>query len=359
MARNKIIAFKNMKRIDLINWLSETDPNKVQDLYSRAYAMKVKHVGKIVYFRGIIELSNICAKNCFYCGIRKDNDHVERFQMTDEEVLESAKLAFDSGYGSIVLQSGERSDENFVAWIEQLIGQIKKMSNSQLGLTLSLGEQTRETYRRWFKAGAHRYLLRIETSNPELYQKLHPADHSHEKRLDCLKILRQEGFQVGTGVMIGLPHQTLSDLADDILFFKNFDVDMIGMGPYISHHDTPLVGLTDKTDKANNFDLSLKMIALTRLVLEDVNIASTTALQAIDPAGREKGLLAGANIIMPNITHTKYRRFYQLYDDKPCLDENALVCKSCLETRIKNIGEEIGYGKWGDSKHFKHSIQEK
>ncbi|MBF0484730.1 MAG: [FeFe] hydrogenase H-cluster radical SAM maturase HydE [Candidatus Omnitrophica bacterium] len=337
---------------DLINWLNEKDPAKIQELYRSAYAMKVKHVGKVVYFRGIIELSNICTKNCYYCGIRKGNENIERFQMTDEEVLESAKQAFDMGYGSIVLQSGERSDPKFVDWIEGLILKIKAMSNGKLGLTLSLGEQSKDTYQRWFKAGAHRYLLRIETSSPDLYKKLHPEDHSFEGRINCLKILRELGYQVGTGVMIGLPYQTVEHLAEDIIFFKSMDVDMIGMGPYIAHHDTPLA--KEISNRLDNFELGLKMIALTRLYLEDVNIASTTALQAIKSDGREQGLLAGANIIMPNITHTKYRRFYQLYDDKPCLDENAEVCRGCLEKRISAIGEKIGYGKWGDSKSFEN-----
>jgi biotin synthase len=289
--------------------------------------------------------------------------------MDENEILECAKAAQEMDYGSIVLQSGERQDEPYVRFIEDVLRQIKvETSGGKLGITLSLGEQTAETYERWFNAGAHRYLLRIETSDPKLYKRLHPEDHSFETRRECLRTLRKIGYQTGTGVMIGLPFQTHENLVEDILFFKNEDIDMVGMGPYVPHADTPLAipqrpglcsGFRDPVsgegeyDPSESFRLGLVMIALTRLVLKDVNIAATTALQTLDPEGREKGVQAGANIIMPNITPTDYRKFYQLYNNKPCLDENARQCKSCLERRVQAAGAEIGYGEWGDSKHFK------
>jgi biotin synthase len=204
-------------------------------------------------------------------------------------------------------------------------------------------------------AGAHRYLLRIEVSNPELYGKLHPNDrhHDYNERIGALRRLRKTGYQVGTGVMIGLPFQTLPDLADDLLFFREFDIDMAGMGPYIEHEDTPLFRFRNELlPLRERFLLSLKMVALLRILMKDINIAATTAMQAIDPQGREKALLVGANVIMPNLTPLKYRQDYLLYENKPCLDEESEECKSCLEARIALAGDEIGYGEWGDSKHF-------
>lgn len=344
-----------LARNDLIGLLGLQDREAMEELFQRAYEVKLQQVGKKVYFRGIIEFSNICGKDCFYCGIRKSNRNVVRYRMSEKEILEGARFACESNYGSIVLQSGERKDSRFTAFVEKTVKAIKEMSGGKLGITLSLGEQDEETYRRWFQAGAHRYLLRIETSHEALYRRLHPKDHSFRKRLNCLNLLKMMGYQVGTGVMIGLPGQTVENLADDILFFEKMDVAMIGMGPYLIHKDTPLSSeVTDfETIKDRQLDLALKMIAVTRLYLKDVNIASTTALQALTPTGREMGLRAGANIIMPNITITKYRSSYQLYDNKPCLDENATFCRACLEQRIESIGETIGYNEWGDSPHFK------
>ncbi len=351
---------------EMRDWLDEKDPEKLNELFREARTCAVRHVGPKVYFRGIIEFSNLCVKDCYYCGIRKSNPNVRRFSMDEAEILECAKTAHEMNYGSIVLQSGERQDEPYVRFIEDILRMIKTVTSGKLGITLSLGEQAAGTYERWFKAGAHRYLLRIETSDPALYKRFHPEDHSFEARRECLRILRKIGYQVGTGVMIGLPFQTRETLANDIQFFKDEDVDMIGMGPYVPHEDTPLGTLQRPDlcsegkgpafaggayDSSESFRLGLVMIALTRLVLKDVNIAATTALQTLDPEGREKGVLAGANIIMPNITPTEYRKFYQLYDNKPCLDENARHCKDCLERRIRAAGAEIGYGEWGDSPH--------
>jgi biotin synthase len=340
---------------EIIKMLSLTIPEEVEALYKQAYAIKKQQVGTTVFFRGIVELSNICRKNCYYCGIRKDNHNVERFLLTKDEVIKSALWAFEQHYGSVVLQSGERDDDEFVLFIEEVIKALKEKTDGRLGITLSLGEQTEETYARWYNAGAHRYLLRIETSSPELYRKLHPADHDWQHRLNCIRTLKKLGFQTGTGVMIGLPYQTLPDLASDIQFFYDEDIDMIGMGPYIPHADTPLASVMENYKSEEQLELALKMIATCRILLKDINIASTTALQALKPDGREMGLLAGANIIMPNITDSKYRANYQLYNGKPCLDENASLCRNCLERRISGIGETIGYDQWGDSPHFSKS----
>jgi biotin synthase len=349
------MSYDNLSKKEIVELLSLKDKTELEKLYNAAYAEKLKHSGKIVHFRGIIEFSNICAKDCFYCGIRKSNRETPRYQLSMDEILEAANFAYDQGYGSLVLQSGEREDKVFTDFVEKALKEIKKISNGALGITLSTGEQTEDVYKRWFDAGAHRYLLRVETTNRELYKKLHPADHSFERRVECLNILKKLGYQVGTGVMIGLPGQTIEDLANDVLFFKETGVHMIGMGPFIPHHQTPLADSIPEFEKIKEeqFELGLKMIAVTRLVLKNANIASTTALQALSETGRELGLKAGANIIMPNLTDTKYRESYQLYDNKPCLNENAGMCRGCLEMRIKSIGEEIGYNNWGDSPKFK------
>ena len=340
---------------DLVTLLS-AGKTESKLIFEKGQQVKSEFVGRKVYFRGLIEYSNYCSKNCYYCGIRAGNSRYVRYEMSQDEVLEAARFAYDNNYASIVIQSGERSSEKFVTTIEELLRKIKQLSNSELHITLSLGEQSASTYQRWLEAGAHRYLLRIEVSNPELYRKLHPDDphHDYQKRLNALKSLRSTGFQVGTGVMIGLPFQTISDLADDLIFFKDFDIDMAGMGPYIEHEDTPLYQYkNDLMPLVDRFTLSLKMVAILRIMMKDINIAATTAMQTIDPQGREKALMVGANVIMPNLTPVKYRQDYLLYENKPCIDEEAEECKSCLETRIFLAGDTIGYGEWGDSKHYR------
>jgi len=325
-------------------------------LLKKAAETKTETVGKKVYFRGLIEYSNKCKKDCYYCGVRASNKNPNRYEVKDEEVLRAAKFAYDNQFASLVIQSGERNDEKFINKIEYLLKEIKLLSNNELGITLSCGEQTANTYERWKEAGAHRYLLRIETSNKELYSKLHPNNDLHDfsERIAALKRLKETGYQVGTGVMIGLPFQTLEHLADDLLFFKSLDIDMAGMGPFIEHQETPLYKYKDKLmSLKERFDLSLNMVALLRLTMPNINIAATTAMQAIDEQGREKALKVGANIIMPNLTPVKYREDYLLYQDKPCIDEEADECQNCLEARIHIAGAEIGYGEWGDSLHYK------
>ncbi len=333
--------------------LLQTQGEQEQELFARSAKIKEVHRGNKLYFRGLIELSNHCSKDCFYCGIRHSNQFVRRYFLSSKQVLEAARFAYESSYGSVVIQAGELKTKGYIRKITKLIKEIKKLSNGELGITLSLGEQSEETFREWFHAGAHRYLLRIETSNKELYEKLHPSNHQYSVRLECLEVLRKIGFQVGTGVMIGLPFQTLEDLASDLLFMKKFDIDMVGMGPYIEHAYTPLYAYRDGLwPIEQRFDLTLKMIAILRIMMKDINIAATTALQAIDPLGREKAIKIGANIIMPNITPGLYRNDYALYPNKPCIDEESEQCKGCLDARLALADSEIGYGEWGDSLHF-------
>ncbi len=357
----KILDKDVLKKEEILKLLEATNEEELKSIFQKAYKIKEKYIGKKSYYRGLIELSNVCDKNCYYCGIRKDAD-VMRYLISKEEILTMARWAYENDYGSVTLQAGEVKGEKFTSFIEEIIKEIKKLSNDSLGITLSLGEQSYETYKRWFDAGAHRYLLRIETTNEGLYKELHPNDelHSFKKRIECLKLLKKIGYQVGTGIMIGLPNQTLEDLAKDILFFKEMDIDMLGMGPYVIEESTPTGkyvlenNLNTKKAIENRFKLSLKFIAICRIFLKDVNIAASTAMQALNPLGREKALQAGANILMPVITSGKYKANYQLYDNKPCLDDSADDCKKCLKGRVASIGEVVGLGEWGDSPHFKN-----
>jgi biotin synthase len=351
----QLLCKDNLSHSDLTKLISlEGDDRKL--LFAKAREVANQTIGKKVYYRGLIEFSNICTKDCYYCGIRKTNKEAERYDLDDTAILDAAKFAYDNQYGSIVLQSGERSDPTFIEHIGQLITKIKELSNNELGITISLGEQTEETYQYWFDCGAHRYLLRIETSNEELYYKIHPKDqnHDYQVRLNCLKTLKKIGYQTGTGVMIGLPFQTYDDLTNDLIFMKNMDIDMIGMGPYIEHQQTPLYKYKDQLwPLQRRFDVAMNMIATLRIYMPDINIAAATALQAIDPMGREKALQNGANIIMPNITPTSHRKDYLLYDNKPCIDEGADDCTNCINVRIEMAGKEVALGEWGDSQHYK------
>lgn len=337
---------------ELVSLLELTPGKDLDTLFSAAYQVKLRHTGNKIFLRGLIEFSNICRKNCYYCGIRRGNHKVKRYQISADEIVRQAMVADRMNLGSVVLQSGERSDPEFIDFVEDVLLRIKKESNGRLGITLSAGEQTEETYRRWFLAGAHRYLLRIETSDPVLYTKLHPADHSWQKRRDCLSLLSGIGYQTGTGVMLGMPFQTAEQIARDILFFQENNIDMIGMGPYIIHEDTPLAKEVKSFNPEKQLFLGLKTIAVTRLLLKDVNIASTTALQALHPEGRMKGLLAGANVIMPNFTETCRRENYQLYQGKPGISDDSSSCLNELKEEAANIGEKIAWGSWGDPLHF-------
>lgn len=354
-----ILAKGSFSKKDIVKLLEAEGEDKIL-LFKKSAEVKEKYIGKKVWLRGLIEFSNICGKDCLYCGIRKGNKNLKRYNLSDDEIIAAAKFAYDNRYASIALQSGELESASVTNRVENLLYRIKEMSGGKLGITLSVGEQESEVYRRWFEAGAHRYLLRIETTNRILYSKIHPINKKHDfdRRLQCLKSLQDIGYQTGTGVMIGLPFQTSEDLADDLLFMNEFDIDMCGMGPYIEQADTPLIIHSDKLLPINErFDLALKMTAILRIMMKDINIVAPTALQAIDSVGREKALKTGANILMPNITPGKYRDNYRLYDNKPCTDDSAEDCQSCLEARVSLADTEIIYGEWGDTKHYEKRLQ--
>ena len=349
---NKGLETHILSEDEITSMLAEKNTEKIHNLFAAANAVKLKNIGNKVSLRGLIEIGNICRKNCFYCGIRRENDRTERFELSQNEILADAELAWKFKYGSIVLQGGEIQTEKHIAFIEDTVRKIKSLSNNELGITLSLGEQSLETYRRWFAAGAHRYLLRIETSNPDIYALLHPADHLYGSRLQALYDLRKVGFQLGSGIMFGFDGQSYADMARDLLFLKKLDVDMVGMGPYSVHKDTPMGKNHSVQNASEMLVLGCKMIAVLRILMPDINIASTTVLQALAPDGREKGLLAGANVIMPNVSEVRFRKAYQLYDNKPGIDENADSTRNALEQSLFNIGLVPAYGEWGDSRHF-------
>jgi biotin synthase len=357
----EILENRNFTRKNIITLLQSTGTDRTL-LFKKSAEIKEKYIGNKVWFRGLIEFSNICGKDCLYCGIRKGNKNLTRYNLSDDEILAAASFAYTNRYGSIALQSGELESPYVADRIENLLYKIKELSDGELGVTLSVGEQEPEVYKKWYDAGAHRYLLRVEATNQKLYSKIHPDDSKHDfnRRLKCLRNLQDIGYQTGTGVMIGLPFQSLDDLAGDLLFMKDFNIDMCGMGPYIEHADTPLIEFSEQLmPLQERFDLTLKMIAIIRIMMPDINIVAATALQAIDPVGREKAVKIGANIIMPNITPGKYRDSYKLYDNKPCTDDSAEDCQSCLEARISLADAEVIYGEWGDSKHYKERISKK
>jgi biotin synthase len=328
-------------------------------LYQKATEVKLANIGNKVYYRGLIEYSNICAKNCFYCGLRCGNHAISRYVLQDEEVINAARIAIDKKFGSIVIQAGERSDKRFVQKIASLLKEIKEISDGKLRVTLSLGEQAEETYQLWSDSGAQRYLLRIETSNPELYRKLHPNDslHCYENRMEAISSLRKTGYQVGTGVMIGVPFQTMEDLANDLLFIKNHDIDMVGMGPYVENENTPLYEFRHLLlPKDKRLELSIKMVAILRLMMPKINMAATTAMQTLHPKGREMALKVGANVIMPNLTPLKYRDGYLLYDNKPNIHEETESSLQRLKKSIEDAGCELALGDWGDSQHFSERV---
>ncbi len=300
-------------------------------LFNYADEIRQKYVGNEVHLRGLIEFSNICKNACKYCGLRCENKNVERYRLTPDDIVKTAFEASKIGYKTIVLQSGE--DAFFSRKI--LCNIIENIKNFDVALTLSIGERSFDDYKAFKESGADRYLIRIETTDKNLYSFMHP-NMEFENRLNCVKSLKDLGYELGTGCLVGLPEQTIESLADDILFFKESDADMIGIGPFIPHPQTPL-----KDAKQGNFILALKVMALTRILLKDINIPATTAMETLNPNGRIIALQSGANVIMPNVTVSKYSSKYEIYPNKPCVEDNSVNFKKNLEERILSIGRVI------------------
>ncbi|HOQ04795.1 MAG TPA: [FeFe] hydrogenase H-cluster radical SAM maturase HydE [Anaerohalosphaeraceae bacterium] len=330
-------------------WLRQTDPAELEKLWQAADRVRREHVGDAVHLRGLLEISNYCRRSCAYCGLSRHNRSLARYRMTAEEILDAARQIAAFGYGTVVLQAGE-DDGIEAAWLADIIRTIKQ--TTPLAVTLSLGERSLDELRLWRQAGADRYLLRFETSDPELFRLIHPPVGGQTlSRIDILRQLRSLGYEVGSGVMVGIPGQTYRSLAEDIDLFRQLDLDMIGVGPYIPHPHTPLgkgrirPSVSPAEQVPNTEEMTYKVIALTRLVCPEANIPSTTALATINrESGRELGLQRGANIVMPNCTPPHYRQLYEIYPGKACISETAQACQSCLAQRIRSIGRTIGTG---------------
>ena len=314
---------------DIIEILKDDNIN--EELFSYADSVRKKYVGDEIHLRGLIEFSNYCKNTCKYCGLRCENKNIERYRILEDEILEHAKNAANLGFKTIVLQSGE---DNYytVNRMCNIISEIKKLN---VALTLSIGEKTFEEYKAYKDAGGDRYLIRIETTDENLYSKMHPG-MSLENRKRCLSDLKTLGYEVGSGCLVGLPNQSIESLADDILFFKEIGADMIGVGPFIPHPDTPL-----KDASKGSFFLALKVMAITRILLKDINIPATTAMESIQKDGRIIALQSGANVVMPNVTTTEYRQKYEIYKGKACINENPTKCLGCITNKIKLIGRSV------------------
>lgn len=297
-------------------------------------ADKVRHdnVGDEVHLRGLIEFSNICRNNCLYCGIRRDNKLLQRYRMSEDELIETARRGAELGFKTIVMQSGEDMYYD-TGRMCRIIETIKKFD---VAVTLSLGERKYEEYKDFRNAGADRYLMRIETTDKDLYHRLDPA-MSWQHRYECLLMLKELGYELGSGSMVGLPGQSVEFIADDLLFMQKLEVDMAGIGPFIPHQQTPL-----KDTAGGTLDLALRTMALMRIMLPDINIPATTAMESLHPQGRIKALQSGANVVMPNITEGEYRKLYELYPGKICVNDTPAHCRSCIGLKIMSIGRTIG-----------------
>ncbi|MCR3761321.1 [FeFe] hydrogenase H-cluster radical SAM maturase HydE [Clostridium felsineum] len=338
---NKAEVTHELTKNELVTLLKDNDHN--EEIFKAADRVREKYVYDEVHLRGLIEFSNICKRNCMYCGLRRDNKNIKRYRLEPDEIISLAKGAKSYGYQTVVLQSGE-DDYYTVDKIKYIVSEIKKLD---MAITLSIGEKTFEEYEEYKKSGADRYLIRIETTDKELYEKLDPQ-MSHENRKKCLYDLRKLGYEVGSGCLVGLPNQTMESLADDILFFKKIDADMIGVGPFIPNEDTPL-----GEEEGGEFFLSIKVTALIRLLLPDINIPATTAMESLYPNGRSIALTSGANVVMPNVTEGEARKLYALYPGKICVNDTPGHCRTCISLKINKINRKVSEAKGFRNKTYK------
>ena len=325
---------KNLEDDELVTLIKSADCDKDKALFSAADEVRRKNYGDSVYIRGLIEFTNYCKNNCFYCGIRKDNKNAIRYRLSKEEILGCCEEGYELGFRTFVLQGGE--DEFFTdKHLCEIVSQIRE-KYPDCAITLSVGERDKESYKALFAAGANRYLLRHETALSSHYKKLHPSEMSLLNRKRCLFDLKEIGYQVGSGFMVGSPFQTCENLVADLRFLQELKPDMIGIGPYITHKETPF-----KDAKCGTLEVTLRMISILRLMFPYALIPSTTALGTIHKNGRELGLKAGANVVMPNLSPLRVRKLYDLYENKICTGEEAAQCRGCLEKRVQSAGYKI------------------
>lgn len=314
--------------------IENRNPDIASDLAERAVAHRREIYGNSVFARGLIEFTNHCRNDCLYCGLRASNGTCDRYRLGEDEILDCCDEGYELGFRTFVLQGGED------VWYtdERLSGIVSRIKDAHpdCAVTLSVGERSRESYAVLREAGADRYLLRHETATPEHYRKLHPAKMSFDNRIGCLHTLRDLGYQIGAGFMVGSPYQTPGDLARDLKFIETLKPDMCGIGPFIPHHATPFADFPQGT-----VELTCYLLSILRLIYPNMLIPSTTALGTIDPKGREKGILAGANVVMPNLSPTGVRKKYEIYDNKICTGDEAAQCRGCLQARMISIGYEM------------------
>ena len=331
---DKLEKTKDLTDTEFEELLTMDNPETIDYLSERARFVREKVYGKAVYLRGLIEFTNYCKNNCYYCGIRYGNKNVERYRLSEEQIISACDMGYELGFRTFVLQGGEDmffTDEVMVRLIKTI-----KEKHPDCAVTLSIGERDKESYRKMREAGADRYLLRHETADKEHYEFIHPRELSFEHRMQCLRDLKDLGYQVGCGMMIGSPGQKMEHLIKDLRFLQEFQPEMVGVGPFIPHHDTPF-----KDEKAGSVEITLKILSIVRLILPEVLLPATTALGTADSEGREKGILAGANVVMPNLSPTDVRDKYLLYDNKICTGDEAAECIRCMSLRVSKVGYEV------------------
>ena len=327
----------NLNKETIVKLLS--DEENQSQLLLQADDVRKQYVGDEVHLRGLIEFSNICRNNCMYCGIRKDNHKLHRYHMSEEDIIKTAQCAANIGFKTIVMQSGE----DLYYDKDRLCRIIEAIKKFDVAITLSVGERSHEEYKAWKDAGADRYLMRIETTDKDLYHKLDPK-MSWQHRYECLMMIKELGYELGSGIMVGLPGQSIESIANDLLFLKEIDVDMSGIGPFIPHPDTPLA-----KEEGGSINLALRTMAIQRILMPDINIPATTAMESLHPEGRIMALQGGANVIMPNVTDSEYRKLYELYPGKPALGEQTACNRAAIVSKIVSIGRTIGSG-YGEHK---------
>ena len=334
-AAQKLIREHNLTWEEFAELIKMADDPQVDALLAEeAVRIRKEVYGTDVYTRGLIEFTNYCKNDCYYCGIRRSNPNAKRYRLTEEEILACCENGYELGFRTFVLQGGEDpyfNDDRMVDIVRKI-----RAGYPDCAITLSIGEKSYESYKRFREAGADRYLLRHETANDVHYRKLHPEEMRLEARKQCLYDLKTLGYQVGAGFMVGSPEQTAETLADDLVFLKELDPQMVGIGPFIPHHDTMFA-----EEPAGSVDLTLYLLAVIRILLPKVLLPATTALGTMDPRGREKGLQAGANVVMPNLSPVKNRKLYELYDNKICTGEEAAECRGCMGRRVASVGYEL------------------
>lgn len=322
----------NLSKNEIVRLLA--DEQNEPALLKRADRIRKKYVGDAIHLRGLIEFSNICRNNCLYCGIRRGNGKVARYRMREDELIETARRAAALGFKTVVMQSGE--DMYYTQ--EKMCRIIEAIKKFDVAVTLSVGERSYGDYKAFREAGADRYLMRIETTDKDLYHRLDPG-MSWQHRYECLLMIKELGYELGSGIMVGLPGQSLESIAADLMFLRRLGVDMAGIGPFIPHPETPLAG-----EPGGSLHLALRTMAIMRLLLPDINIPATTAMESLHPDGRMMALQDGANVVMPNVTEGEYRKLYELYPGKICVNDTPVHCRSCISRKILSIGRTIGTG---------------